>query len=261
MTKYPWEDWIVKWLKVPPPPVPPAGSKGSTRIFRAAAGFYKYRLIGWGMKQASALVGIVVGLTFFEAIPDINILGFAVVSLGDIIEIFAILAFIAQLPFTFALVHLDYRMRWYIVTDRSLRIREGIWRVKEQTMTFSNIQNMAIQQGPLQRFFEIEDLRVRTAGGGEAVDHENAEKAGMNMHLGYFHGVDNAALIRDAILEHLKRLKSGGLGDPEEAETEAAPEPAAGVPPGAPALLDAAREALREARLLRSATTPRSPLP
>ncbi len=37
-----------------------------------------------------------------------------------------------------------------------------------------------------------------------------------NLHLGYSRGVANAAEIRDTILAHLKRLRSAGLGDPDE---------------------------------------------
>ena len=54
------------------------------------------------------------------------------------------------LPLTFALVRLDYELRWYIVTDRSLRIREGVTSLRESTMTFANIQHIAVRQGPLQ---------------------------------------------------------------------------------------------------------------
>lgn len=91
-------------------------------------------------------------------------------------------------------------------------------------MTFSNIQNVAIRQGPLQRFFGIADVEVRTAGGGGGGSgggqHENPSAE--NMHIGYFRGVDNAEEIRDLIMNHLRRLSASGLGDPDEADHEMA---------------------------------------
>ena len=70
------------------------------------------------------------------------------------------------------------------------------------------------------------------------------------LHVGYFRGVANAAEIRDAVLARLRRLRSSGLGDPEEPERLG---PAAGVAAETTAgasLLEAAREVLGETRSL-----------
>ena len=130
--------------------------------------------------------------------------------------------------------------------------------VEERTMTFSNIQNVAIRQGPVQRLFGISDVEVRTAGGGSASPGKQHQQ-GMadNLHLGYFRGVENAAEIRDAILVHLKGLRSAGLGDPDEpAASDLAPDSGGGE------LLAAGRQVLAEARGLRQMVTgPPSPTP
>jgi len=206
---------LTRYLRVPPEPALPPGSAESTQTFRAARGFLKYRFIQWGLKQLGAVTGLIAGLAFVDYIPTVRIMGTIEINwLGDILEIFGICAFLIQLPFTILLVKLDYEMRWYIVTDRSLRIREGILRIREQTMTFSNIQNISIHQGPIQRLFGIEDLRVRTAGGGESAEEGDSEHGAQNMHLGYFRGVSGAAAIRDAILEKLRSSRGTGLGEP-----------------------------------------------
>jgi hypothetical protein len=57
--------------------------------------------------------------------------------------------------------------------------------------------------------------------------------------------VDNAEEIRDLIVSHLKRHRDTGLGDPD-APQELPPEP------GAPMVIESAREALDEARALRA---------
>ena len=72
----------------------------------------------------------------------------------------------------------------------------------------------------------------------------------MNMHIGYFRGVDNAEEIRDLILGRMRGLKDSGLGDPDE--PEAAPPPI-GSPGHVDDLAAAARELLAEARALRAA--------
>ena len=41
-------------------------------------------------------------------------------------------------------------------------------KVREMTVTFANIQNAPVNQGPIQRALGIADLQVETAGGGVA---------------------------------------------------------------------------------------------
>ncbi len=73
------------------------------------------------------------------------------IPLIEFIEFAGIAIFLAQLVVTYAIVRLEFEQHWYIVTDRSLRIRTGILRLQESTMSFANIQQVEIRQGPLQR--------------------------------------------------------------------------------------------------------------
>ena len=252
---------IRRLLKVPPEPDPPLGRPASVRVFRAAPGFLRYRLLGWGWKQVGALVGLLAGLAFFQSVAGEmgeapGVLGWLPWTWLEYLEYLALAGFVLQVFYSLVLVLLDYRYRWYMVTDRSLRIREGLWKVQERTMTFSNVQNVTIRQGPLQRLFGIADLRVQTAGGGGKLGDESEQSSGDQLHVGYFRGVANADEIRDAVLARLRRLRGSGLGDPEEPEPEPEPAPAA-MEPGAAALA-AAREVLAEARSLSAALRPRS---
>lgn len=165
-------------------------------------------------------------------------------------EIGGLLLYVVQLPLTFLLARLDYEMRWYMVTDRSLRIRHGVWKVNESTMSFANIQQVVVSQGPLQRLLGLYDVKVQSAGGGSDKD-EHGKRKDDDMHLGLFHSVTNPAEIRDLILERLRRYRESGLGDPEEKS----PAPAISAAPPSPndaALLDAARALAAEARALRT---------
>ena len=59
-------------------------------------------------------------------------------------------------PFSYMLQRLNYELRWYIMTDRSLRIRSGIWSVEEIAMTFANIQDLQITAGPVQGWLGLD---------------------------------------------------------------------------------------------------------
>jgi membrane protein YdbS with pleckstrin-like domain len=243
------ERFITRVLKVPPRPEPPMGGAGSLRLFNAARGFFHYRLLGWFIRQAGTAAGLVVGLVFLDTIEfgaAWMLTGFA-----RVIEVVGIGGYLAQLPFSFLLVRLDYRYRWYMVTDTSLRIREGLLSIREQTMTFANIQNLSIRQGPLQRLFGIADLRVRTAGGGEHSQEGKEISESANMHLGYFRGVDNAEEIRDLIVDRMRGQRDAGLGDPDEVVS--LPKGAAALQPDVHDLVIAARELRDETRLLGTA--------
>ena len=247
---------LCEYLKVPPEPAAPAGAPGSVRTFHAARGFYSYRLIHWGLSQVGAAAGLLFGVSALRFVPDAQVFGLLSLStLLGWLEVLAVAGFLLQLPLGPFLVKLDYEMRWYVVTDRSLRIREGILRVREQTMTFSNIQNLSIQQGPLQRLLGIQDLRVRTAGGGESAEADHAKHAPQeSMHVGVFRGVEDASAIRDAILAHLKARRDTGLGEPEPPGT-----PGGAIPPRAlRALAAAARELRDEAASIRRALVPQA---
>ncbi len=235
------ENLIKRSLRVPPEPEPPVGAAGSVQVFRAAPGFFRYRLLGWGIGQAGAVFGIVASLAFLSFADGWSFSGWI-----RAVEGLAITFFMVQFLTSFLMLSLDYKYRWYMITDRSLRIREGVLKVQERTMTFSNVQNVSIKQGPVQRLFGISDLEVRTAGGGRSQGAGDAQQGlADNLHLGYFRGVANAAEIRDAILRHLRRLRTSGLGDPDDAAPASQPAAVEEPPPAddpAPASQPAAVE-------------------
>ena len=241
---------VLRWFRVPEEPEPPAGDPASLRVFRAAPEYFRYKLLGWGIGQVGTLVGLtvglVVGLTFLDRWLGSGLIAWAVGFFGVV----AWVAFLAQIPFSYAALRLDYELRWYMLSDRALRIREGILSVREQTMTFANIQQISVRQGPLQRFVGIADVEVRSAGGG------STDESSRDMHRGFFRGVADAESVRDTILERVRAYRDAGLGDGASAtsggETLTARAPVAIPGGGARA---AARELLDEARALRKAVT------
>ncbi|MDQ3284025.1 MAG: PH domain-containing protein [Acidobacteriota bacterium] len=225
-------DEVLHLLRVPHNPEPPPGSP--PRTFRAAPNFFRLRLITWGGTQLVAVAGLIWAFYLFRIIgksaPPM------VIWIFRIFEAFGVIALIARGILGWMLVQLDYELRWYMLSDRAIRIREGITTIREKTIALANVQNISIRQGPLQRALGIADVEVKTAGGG---DTEHGKKSMREpMHVAYFRGVANATEIRDLVREGVQRQKNAGLGDPEEVEA-----------------VDATREVIvelvREARALR----------
>ncbi len=261
---------VLRALKVPPEPEPPSGSPGSLRCFRAAWNYFRLKRALWAMRQMVVLAAIAAWVVAIHAVLPAHLADGGEATLPQglhldsalgwmlVIEVVGLVVALVQMPFTYALVVLDYEMRWYMVTDRSLRIREGLTRVREMTVSFANIQNISLRQGPLQRLLGLRDLVITTAGGGgggTAAHGEGGGHVGESFHTGVLRGVDNAEEIRDLMLARLRALRESGLGDPDEPASDPGP---ADVPVDGDGALAAAREVLAEVRALRDGLTGRS---
>jgi uncharacterized membrane protein YdbT with pleckstrin-like domain len=221
---------IQEVCNVPPPPVAPPGDHA--QVFRAAPGWWRYRMTLWLIGHGALLAMFVTPLLVVELVAGPELPAAGRIALR-VVEWVIGSIWLLSLPIGYALRRLDYEYRWYLVTDRSVRIREGIVIVHEMTLTFANVQNVTIEQGPLQRAFGIADLRVQTAGGGAG--HE--ETGLRSMHTGILRGIDNAVELREAVLARLRAAADAGLGDPDDASKP-------------PALVEAANGLLAEARAL-----------
>lgn len=236
-----WRGLLLRAMRVPAEPATPPGE--GTRVFRAGRNYFRYKLVSWLAKQVAAVAGLLFAFWFaanvrIPGVPE---------TLMMTLEVLGAIGLAAQMPFSLLVTVLDFEMRWYIVTDRSLRIREGITSVREKTMTFANIQNIVVRQGPLQRLLGIADVEVRSAGGGATEEHGHESSGSDPVHVGYFRGVDDADAIRDLLLAGVRRQRDAGLGDPDDV----AHPPAEARHDGA--LAEAALLLLDEAKALRAA--------
>ena len=232
-----------KLLRIPHDPTPPPGDEASARVFRAAPAYFKYRVVMWCIGAAFALgfATLFLGGLNLALMADGKVPGF-VRAIVFCVTAFIYLVILLHTLFSLAVLRLDFEKRWYVVTDRSLRVREGVVTVREMTVTFANIQNVAVMQGPIQRALGLADLQVETAGGGAA--HANQKQIGHNLHVAWFRGIDNAEEVKVLIQDRLRHLKDAGLGDHDDHHAHA---------PAALALLDALRAVHLEARALREA--------
>jgi len=202
---------LLELLQAPAqPPEPPLGSPGSVQIFRASPRYLTLQLIRHFGSLGSALA--------FE------LLGWALMPMPGGTAVFAIVAAIIvgiTLLLTLAryfLIRIDYDMRFYVLTDRSLRIRRGAWTVEESTYTFANVQNLTLHQGPLERWLGITHLQIDTAGGSAPRGPEAAEALN---HQGRLDGIDpeTATELRDRILQLVRGYRDAGLGDEQPRHT------------------------------------------
>lgn len=207
-------EWILRLMLVPPEPHAPEGSADSVRVFRAGRNYYRFRLLLWALGNLAAAGGFAAGYfstrrLVAQSPPWAQLVWAAV-------ELTALFVFVVAMLFTFVEQRLNYELRWYIVTDRSLRIRGGIWSTHELTTTFANIQEIRVSAGPLQKLLGLADVEVHSAGGGSSGPHGS-----QGGHVARFEGLDNANEIRDYLVDSLRRYRDSGLG--EAAKEEAGP--------------------------------------
>ncbi len=200
--------WLVRtlepYLKLPEgAPHVPLGA-GSPRAFRASIGFLRYRYL------------TIVAALLVEVPLLVPLVGASLAKswiLAAVVLLLGLLVAAALLSVLYAATRLDYDLRQYLVTDRALRIRSGALVVREVTITYANVQDVEIRQGPLQRFFKISDLVVHTAGGSSS---PKAEGGGGTSHRGALQGIDDPKGVRDLILARLRAYRDAGLGDPDD---------------------------------------------
>jgi membrane protein YdbS with pleckstrin-like domain len=226
---------IVALFRVPedPPTLPALGEP--VRSIRPARGYLAYlKFLFW----LAFIPGDILPVLGWTAVA------IAVPVLGAVLAIPALIVALAPDVIAYVGIHLRYDTTWYVLTDRSLRIRRGVLSIHETTISFENVQNVEVRQGPLQRYFGIADVIVQTAGGGGAANHGKGHaSSSLGSHVGILQGIEGAQEVRDQILAAVKRTRGAGLGD------ERLQAPAAIIPGSAGSGLSAAHLAmLREIR-------------
>jgi membrane protein YdbS with pleckstrin-like domain len=120
------------------------------------------------------------------------------------VGLFAVEGFVIGLALVTARV--DFELRHYLVGDRSLRVAQGAWKREEVTLSYANVQNIEVNQGPLERFFGFKSLTISTAGADSTPGNENS-------HLVTMVGLTEADELRALILGMLKQHRDSGLGE------------------------------------------------
>jgi membrane protein YdbS with pleckstrin-like domain len=221
-------------LRYPAEPADPYGSAGSVRVLSASPRYLAYRMVTlW-----ARLLGV---FAIEELLLHRAIRGDAlfIAKAGLFLAIVGIPGLIISL-FTYA----EYKARSYKLSDQALRIREGLFTVRETTMTYANVQNVSVSRGPVQGLFGISDVVMKTAGGGGGDPRTKGFVP--DLHVAHFRGLRNADEVRELVLALLKKTKDAGLGDGDDAAPASAAAPVKSLD-AALAEVRAAATGLREA--------------
>jgi membrane protein YdbS with pleckstrin-like domain len=206
-------------LRVPEgPPQPPLGSPGELEVFRASPRYLQLKLL-----LHFASMGLVLS---FELLGWLLAPDPASAFVLRLMSILVIGLTLATALVRYFMIRLEYDVRYYLLTDRSLRIRQGCLVIDESTYTFANIQNLTVRQGPLQRLFDIADLELDTAGSSRVGSHESGGRA---QHQARLEGIERASELRERISALVGEHRDTGLGDTDEqrgrALTRSLPDP------------------------------------
>ncbi len=224
---------LVRWLRVPEePPELPGSRHGQVDVFLPAPAYLRY------LRCEAVLTAILIALVAAAAGVVMLLagkvgVGWMTLGVAPVVLLIGVmLALLARLRF---------RTMWYALTDRSLRARHGLWTIHEVTITYENVQNVSVTQGPLMRLFGIWKLDIQTAGGSrKAARSDNPMLSGLLIAVqivanllpggaafagvgntsargvaatGTIHGLLDPLPVRNGIMEKVKRSRSAGFGD------------------------------------------------
>ncbi len=192
---------LVRWFRVPDqPPAPPAGPGEPFRVFQPAEGYLRYQKF-WFWLVLTAVDIPLMGLWIWLLV--------SIWWLGLLLAPVFLVAIIGPDLLAYVAIHLRYDTMWYALSERSMRIRHGLWVIQEKTITFENVQNLSLRQGPVERHFGIARVTVQTAGGG------GGDGQGGSGHTGLIEGVSDAPEIRDLIMDRVRHSKPAGAQVPQ----------------------------------------------
>lgn len=98
------------------------------------------------------------------------------------------------LPIAYYFIKRYYERLEIVLTRRDLKVRRGIWNVEEKSVPLEKITDLALNQGPLMRLFDIKGMKVETAG---------QSSAGA---LVTVVGIEDVDDFRDAVLDQRDRI-------------------------------------------------------
>jgi len=185
-------------LKLEPPHLPEGTSL--VRHLRPSPSWLAYRYLQTLFGLLNQFIGL--GVVAVLLVVQLGRAGVALALVLGVVELFIV-------GFALVVTRVDYDLRHYLVGDRSLRVAQGAWRREEATLSYANVQNIEVLQGPLERLFGFKSLTVSTAGAGADPMHPQDSS-----HLVTLVGLENADELRELILGMLRQHKDSGLGEP-----------------------------------------------
>jgi membrane protein YdbS with pleckstrin-like domain len=193
----------------------------------------------------------------YQYVKTLPVLGHGVLIIGGLLlaaltmkehngvplAIAAVVVLVYGVIWGFALVaaRLDWELRHYVIGDRSLRVRQGALTTEEVTLSYANVQNVEVMQGPIERWLGFSSVKVTTAGAS------SSEPGQKTSHGADLTGLVNATEIRELILKRMREQKDTGLGDLDDKQPKALAAAHAGMSVAKLEEVLAAAKALRHA--------------
>ena len=204
---------LFDFLQVPEgPPEAPPGRSDWTRTFRPDPAYLRY------LKLGAVVFSVFLGL-FVAFLAGMAIIATEGHPLGILLAALGLLLGVGLIGLNLLGIRLSYDATWYVMTDEAVRNRRGLWVLKENTVSFDNVQNLSVRQGPLQRYFGIEDLVIETAASGGATSNDQTAQAQSLQIV----GVRNASELRDRIAQRMRLAGGSGLGSTRRDSTSRSP--------------------------------------
>jgi len=226
----PWKQKLLQILKIPEVPHIPPGEESHAEVFRPGKPYLLYLRLAWLPKQAIGLLVLIASAFWWHGwfLRYTSRLGYfspeTWYTIYLAIEAIAVIAFAVQALATWIALRWNYERRFYVLTDRCLRIQEGTWTFRERTFTLSRLQQVGLQQNPLQRLLGLSDIVVSTAGGGSKSKAEEGGGEEESLHAGHLRGLFDPIPVREHLVARMKAHLDGGLGDEASKRPESPPE-------------------------------------
>lgn len=117
-----------------------------------------------GIILALLMAGVTLtGLLFFDS----SLLRNLIIIGGWVLMV----VFLATVP------KIRYERYRYCIDDEAIRVRWGLFWLKEQIVPIERLHKVALSQGPIDRAFDLSSVKVTTAGGDLVIKFLNEEKA------------------------------------------------------------------------------------
>ncbi|WNG18964.1 PH domain-containing protein [Cystobacter fuscus] len=200
------------------PRQPPSLPGSQILTMRPCDGWLRYRTVGFW-------IGVLATLLPLSAAGLVILITRPLLAVAVLVPVFLVI--LGTSLASYVSIHLGYDTTWYVLSDRSLRIRRGVWTIHETTITFENVQNVKITQGPFQRLFGFSDLVIETAGGGGSGPRQQLEQSS---HVGLIEGVEAPSELREQIMTRVRASRTTGLGDEHDTELHPASAPTSWTP-------------------------------
>ena len=115
-----------------PPLLPTLGgtaASGAALRLKPGQAYLRYRKF-WFWIGLTLLDGVIIGAWL--------LLGWRMPIVGAILSVPVLAIAIVPDVLAYIAIHLAYDTTWYVITDRSMRLRSGVWTMHEMTLTFEN---------------------------------------------------------------------------------------------------------------------------